>query len=348
MADARAIRARPRVAVTGPWLLPGWDDGLSAAGCEVICGPSIDEAPSTPLSEDELNRLCSGADAILVSTREQITSAALDAAPNLKIVAKATIGVERIDLDAATERDVLVVNSPAPENIIGLAEATVGIVAALAKRLIEKESRVRGGGWRDASTDGLVLAGRTLGIIGLGRVGGAVARRLQGWDMRLIGFDPYITEVQFAALGVVHVGWQQLFRDADVVTIHVPLTAETSGFVGRDELATMRSGAFLVNTSRGRVLDEAAVVAALETEHLGGVALDVFAEEPLRADSPLRGIPRERLLLTPHSIGSSHASRGTGTRMAVEAILAALDGRVPENVVNPESISGWLSKWVTA
>ena len=128
------------------------------------------------------------------------------------------------------------------------------------------------------------------------------------------------------------------------MTIHVPLTAETSGFVGRGELATMGIGALLVNTSRGQVLDEAAVVDALESEHLGGVALDVFAEEPLPADSPLRAIARERLLLTPHSIGSSHASRGTGTRMAVGAILAALDGRVPENVVNPESVPGWLSR----
>lgn len=330
--------------VTGPWTLPDWDEELRSAGCEVICGPSIDEAPSSPLSEDELVRLCSGADAILVSTRERITPAVLDAAPALRIVAKATIGVERIDLDAATERGVLVVNSPAPENIIGLAEATVGLVVALAKRLIEKERRVRAGGWRDASTDGLVLAGRTLGIIGVGRVGEAVARRLRGWEMRVIGFDPYIPDDRFQAAGVERVERSELLREADVVTIHVPLTPETRGFMGRNELAQMRPGALLVNTSRGPVLDEVALVEALASGQIGGAALDVFAEEPLPAESPLREVSRHHLLLTPHSIGSSHASRGTGTRMAVSAILAALHGRVPENVVNPGVVARWLSR----
>lgn len=330
--------------VTGPWLLPGWDGDLRAAGCEVVCGPSIDEAPSSPLSEEELARLCSGADAILVSTRERITPAVLDAAPALRVVAKATIGVERIDRHAATDRGVLVVNSPAPENIIGLAEATVGLLVGLAKRLIEKESRVRTGGWRDHSTDGLVLAGHTLGIIGLGRVGSGVARRIQGWEMQVIGFDPYVADDRFHAAGVQRVERAELLRQADLVTIHVPLTPETRGFIGRDELALMRPGAYLVNTSRGQILDETALVEALASGHLGGAALDVFEKEPLPAESPLRGVSRERLLLTPHSIGSSHASRRTGTRMAVHAILAALDGRVPENVVNPEAVPRWLSR----
>lgn len=334
-----------RVVVTGPWLLPGWDEALRAAGCDIVCGPPIDDAPATPLAETELAALCHDADAILVSTRERITDAVLDAAPRLRIVAKATIGVERIDIDAATRRGVVVVNSPAPENIIGLAEATVGLVVALAKRLLEKEARIRAGGWRDAATDGVVLAGRTVGIVGLGRVGAGVARRLAGWDVSLFASDPYIPAERFEALGVRPANLKELLSASDVVTLHVPLTDETRSMIGHRELENMRDGAMLVNTSRGPVLDEAAVADALLSGHLGAAALDVFVDEPLPPDSPLRRVPRDRLLLTPHSIGSSLASRGTGTKMAVQAILDALAGRVPDNVVNAEVVGVWRGRY---
>ena len=338
-------RRRRRVVATGPWTAPGWEAALLDAGCELICGPSIDDAPSSPVAERELVKLCAGADAILVSTRETITPAVFDAAPDLRIVAKATIGVERIDIRAATERGVLVVNSPAPENIIGVAEATIGLIVALAKRLVEKEARIRSGGWRDASTDGSLLLGRTIGIVGLGRVGGAVARRLSGWDATLLAADPYLDDSRFHELGVERRDLGSLLEESDVVTFHVPLTPETRSFIGDAQLASMRRGAYLVNTSRGPIIDERALVDALRSGHIGAAALDVFEHEPLSANSELRSLPRERLLLTPHSIGSSLGSRGTGTRMAVEAILAAFRGTVPDHVLNPAVISAWSARW---
>jgi D-3-phosphoglycerate dehydrogenase / 2-oxoglutarate reductase len=339
------VPPRPRVVATGPWEIAGWADELRAARCAVVSGPSIDESPDATLGTDGVAALCRDADAILASTRDWITDHVLQAAPDLRIVAKATIGVEKIDIEAATRRTVLVVNSPAPENFTGLAEATIGLIVALAKRLLEKEARLRAGEWRDARTDGTVLAGRTVGIVGLGRVGSGVARRLSGWDVRLLATDPYIDHTRFDAFGTEPVDLAALLERADVVTLHVPHTPETDRMIGAAQLARMRAGSMLINTSRGRVIDEGAVVAALERGGLGGAALDVFADEPLPTTSPLRQVERGRLILTPHSIGSSRASRTTGTAMAVGAILAALSGSVPDNVLNPEVVPAWSRRW---
>lgn len=336
---------RPTVVVTGPWSDPGWEAPLLDAGVRLVLGPSIDERPAAPIDEIALCDLVSDGDAVLVSSRERITARILDAAPSLRLVAKATIGVERIDVDAATARGILVVNSPAPENVVGLAEATVGLIVALAKQLLVKEQRIRDGGWRDATTDGVVLAEKTVGIIGLGRVGGGVARRLAGWDVQVLACDPYITPDRFTTVGARQVDLPTLLAEADVVTLHVPLTAETRGMIGDAALSSMRAGAFLVNTSRGPVLDQAAVARALQDGRLGGAALDVFEHEPLPADDPIRTVARDRLLLTPHAIGSSRGSRGTGTRMAIAAILDALAGRVPPNVLNPDAIRAWRGRF---
>lgn len=289
--------------------------------------------------------MCAGADAVLVSSRERVTDTVLERASRLRIMAKATIGVERIDVGAATSRGILVVNSPAPENIIGVAEATVGLIVALAKGLLEKEARLRGGGWRDASTDGVLVAGKRIGLVGLGRVGAAVAQRLAGWGADLVAADPYIPDSRFRQVGVQRTHLSELLATSDVVTIHVPLTHETRGFIGEAQLASMGRNALLVNTSRGQVLDEASLVNALDTGRLAGAALDVFENEPLPPDSPLRTVRREVLILTPHSLGSSRASRGTGTRMAISAILAALNNEIPDHVVNPEVLTRWRERW---
>ena len=347
MPHARGLRP-PKVVATGPWDAPGWEAPLVHAGCDVLCGPSIDRDPAAALSEASLVDLCRNSDAILASTRDYITGAVLDAAPHLRLVAKATIGIEKIDVAAATARGVLVANSPAPENITGLAEATVGLIVALAKGLLEKEDRLRRGRWRDHSTDGVVLAGRSIGIVGLGRVGSAVARRLAGWDATLVGYDPYVNDAHFDNAGVTRMGLSQLLSTVDVVTLHVPLTDETRGMIGPAEFARLHRGAFLVNTSRGPVIDDSAFIAALSKGHLAGAALDVFEEEPLPMTSALRSIDRRSLILTPHSIGSSQGSRGTGTGMAVNAILSALRGVVPSNVLNPEVIPAWQGRWTDA
>ena len=331
-----------RVVATGPWEdPPGWEKTLEEAGCEVVLGRSFDAFPGEPYDEDELIGLLRDAEAAIVSTRERVTRRVLEACPQLKIVAKATIGIEGIDLDAATDLGILVVNSPAPENYLGVAEATVGLMLALVKRLPANQRTVREHGWKNPTILGTVLAGKTVGIVGLGRIGANVARRLSGWDVEILASDPYIEPAVADAVGARLVSLDRLIRSSDVLTLHVVLTPETRYMIGEEQLRAMKPSAYLVNTSRGGVVDEAALTRAIEGGRIDGAALDVFDEEPLPPESQLRRLDQDRVILTPHCIGNNLALRQTGTRMAVEGVLRALRGEVPERVKNPAAVLPW-------
>jgi len=339
---------RWRVVATGPWDEPNWQAPLEEAGCEVILGRSFESHPGDAYSEDELIDLLRDADAAIVSTRELITRRILAALPRLKIVAKGTIGVERIDLDAAADLGILVVNSPAPENFIGIAEATVGLILALNKQLESGRQRLREGLWKGGSSLGTMLAGQTIGIVGLGRVGANVARRLTGWDVRLLATDPYVEPAQGYAVGAQLVPLDTLLREADVVTLHVVLTPETTHLFDEARLRAMKRSAYLVNTSRGGAVDTAALVRAIEEEWIAGAALDVFEDEPLSMDSPLRRLDPRRVILTPHCVGNNEASHRTGTRMAMANVLRALRGELPGYIKNPAAIERWRQRHAVA
>jgi D-3-phosphoglycerate dehydrogenase len=333
------------VVATGPWEdPPGWQQPLEAAGCEVILGRSFDAFPGEPYSEDELIELLRDADAAIVSTRESVTRGILEACPRLRIVAKATIGIEGINLDAAADLGVLVVNSPAPENYLGVAEATVGLILALVKRLPANQRTLQKNAWKHPGILGAMLAGKTVGIVGLGRIGANVARRLGGWDVVLLATDPYVEPAIAEAVGARLVPLGTLLRESDVLTLHVTLTPETRHMIGEEELQAMKSSAYLVNTSRGGVVDEAALVGTIERGELAGAALDVFEDEPLPAESPLRRLDPDRVILTPHCIGNNLALRETGTRMAVEGVLRAMRGELPAHVRNPAAIRPWRQR----
>jgi D-3-phosphoglycerate dehydrogenase / 2-oxoglutarate reductase len=339
---------RWRVVATGPWDAPGWQAPLEKAGCEVVLGSSFDRYPGQAYSEPELIALLRDADAALVSTRERISRQILEASPRLKIVAKATIGVEKIDLEAAADLGILVVNSPAPENFLGVAEATVGLILALVKRLPTSQSILREGRWKQRSELGSLLRGKTIGIIGLGRVGSNVARRLTGWDLRLLAYDPYVEPAPAYAVGAELVSLDTLVQEADVITLHVVLTNETRHMINEARLRAMKPTAYLVNTSRGEAIDEAALAKAIEEGWISGAALDVFEDEPLPLESPLRRLDPERLILTPHCIGNNAGSQATGTRMAVENILSALRGDRPSYIKNPAALPRWRERWAMA
>ncbi len=330
---------------TGPWEdPPGWQEPLEKAGCEVVLGRSFDAFPGDLYNEDQLIGLLKDADAAIVSTRERVTRRVLEACPRLGIVAKATIGIEGIDLDAAADLGILVVNSPAPENYLGMAEATVGLMLALVKRLPANQRTVREHGWKHPGIFGSMLAGKTVGIVGLGRIGANVARRLNGWDVELLATDPYVEPAVADAVGVRLVPLDALVRSSDVLTLHVVLTQETSRVIDEEQLRKMMPSACLINTSRGGVVDEAALTRAIEEGWIAGAALDVFDEEPLSPESPLRRLDPDRVILTPHSIGNNLALRETGTRMAVEGVLRALRGEVPERVKNPAAVEPWRQR----
>jgi D-3-phosphoglycerate dehydrogenase len=334
-----------RVVAAGPWDDAGWQHALEEAECEVVLGRSFERFPGQAYTEDELIDLFKGADAVLVSSREQVTRRVLEACPHLKIVAKATIGVERIDLDAATDSGILVVNSPAPQNYLGVAEATIGLILALTKRMLPTQRRLREGRWKHPDSLGTMLMGQTIGIVGLGRVGSNVARRLTAWDVRLFAADPYVEPAAAYAVGAELVPVDDLIRESDVVTLHVVLTKETTHLIDETRLRAMKPTAYLVNTSRGGVVDTAALVRAIQEDWIAAAALDVFEEEPLPMDSPLRGLDPDRLILTPHCIGNNRDSQRTGTRMAAENILRALRGALPSYVRNPGAIPRWRERF---
>lgn len=337
--------ARWQVVATGPWDEPGWQEPLVKVGCDVVIGRTFDRFPGETYSEAELGELLRAADAALVSTRDRITRGVLEAAPNLRIVAKASIGVEKIDLAAATDLGIVVSNSPSPDNFVGIAEASVGLILALVKRLPANQRHLRAGGWKEASRLGSLVAGKTVGIVGLGRVGANVARRLLGWDVRLLAADPFVEPAIAYAVGATLVPLEQLLEESDVVTLHVPLTRETHHLLDDAMLRRMKPTAYLVNTARGPVVDELALARLLNEGQLGGAALDVFATEPLPLDSPLRDVDPDRLILTPHCIGNNRASHASGTRMALESMTQALQGRVPRYVCNREVIPRWKERF---
>jgi phosphoglycerate dehydrogenase-like enzyme len=221
----------------------------------------------------------------------------------------------------------------------------VGLLITLSKRMKRKEASLRERGWGQDSDRGELLLGRTLGIVGLGRTGMGVAQRLRGWGMRIIAYNHVDRPERFREAGVEQVGLDELFAQSDYVSVHLMLTAETRGIIGEKQLRLMKQTSYLVNTSRGQVIDEAALVRALQEERIAGAALDVFEQEPLPADSPLRMIDPERLILTPHAITHTWESRDGGLRMAVESALTLLEGRVPETVVNPEVIPTWQQRF---
>jgi D-3-phosphoglycerate dehydrogenase / 2-oxoglutarate reductase len=228
---------------------------------------------------------------------------------------------------------------------MGVAEATLGLMVALFKRLKLNESTMRAAGWKEAQNRGSLMLGKTAGIIGVGRIGQNVAKRLGPWGMKVLGYDPYVKQETVASLGVKMVSLEELLRQSDVVTVHVVLTRETRGMIGIDQLKMMKPTAFLINTSRGPALKEPELVQALNDKIIAGAALDVFDEEPLATNSSLRQVDPSRLILTPHIIGTNPGSIEAGQRLAAASILALFSGKVPETVVNPLAIPRWRERF---
>lgn len=334
-----------KVCLTGPSRLKVAEELLRAAGCELVFGKPADEFPDFRYERKELISLIGDCAIVFPVGRDFIGADILDSCPDLQAVVKSSIGIETVDVDAATDLGILCCNSPTPENYMGVAEATVGLMVALFKRLKLNESFMRGSGWKESQNRGALMLGKTAGIIGLGRIGQNVAKRLGSWGMKLLGYDPYVEQETVAPLGVKMVALDELLKQSDVVTVHVVLTRETRGMIGMSELKLMKPSAFLINTSRGPAIKEADLVRALNQKLIAGAALDVFDEEPLPMNSPLRQVDPHRLILTPHIIGTNPGSLEAGQRMAATSILAILEGNIPETVVNPLAISRWKERF---
>ena len=266
-----------------------------------------------------------GWDALVVRSQTRVDAELLAAAaPHLSVVAVASVGTDRVDLAAAARVGVTVINAPTGSTVAA-AEHTMALLLALMRRIPSADASVRRGEWERARYVGAELQRRTLGIIGLGKIGRAVARRAAAFEMRVIAHDPFLPPGQASEQVSALVGLPELLATADVVTVHVTLTPQTRGLIGATQIAAMKPGAVLVNVARGGLVDEAALAAALQSGHLSGAAIDVFSTEPMVPDNPLRGAPNT--ILTPHlGASTAEAQERAGVEMA-ERLLHALAGR---------------------
>ena len=317
---------------------------IEEAGLSLVRGRSYEQFRDQPYTEEELVVLCQDVDAILASHRDCLTRRVLEAAGQLQLVVYPITGVDRVDLIAATELGILVCNSPSTENVIGMAEATIALMLALAKRLKQNENLLRQGRWGLGEDRGDLLFGKTVGIIGLGRIGRAIAHRLAPWGVELFANDPYVDHEQVQDLGVAFVDLETLLREADFVSVHVVVKPETRNLLGEREFHMMKPTAYLINTSRGDAVHEPALIRAIEEGWIAGAALDVFQQEPLPIDSPLRRLDPAQVILTPHKIGHAEAASRANHRLAVESLLKGLRGEIPDFTVNREVIPRWQAR----
>ncbi len=278
---------------------------------------------------DFLRRL-PGYEALVVRSQVDVDAEAFAAGRRLVVVGRAGVGVDNIDLDAATRAGVTVVNAPTA-NTVAAAEHTLGLLYALARRIPAADASLRAGKWERSRFLGQELRGKTLGIVGLGKIGMAVAQRARAMEMELLGNDPFVTEEAAAQHGIRLLPLPELLERADVLTVHVPLTHATRGLIGADQLACMKPTALLVNVARGGVVDEAALSAALHQGRLAGAAVDVFENEP-PAGSPLLGAPNT--VLTPHLGASTEEAQARVAVETAQQILDVLAGRSARYAVN--------------
>jgi len=322
---ARRKHTRMKVLVTDP---------LSEAGLALLREAGHEVVTVFEAEGDALLEVVADANAMIVRSGTEVTREVLEAADDLVIVGRAGIGVDNIDIDAATDEGVVVANAP-EGNVRAAAEHTVAMTFATVRSIPQAHVRLKAGEWAKGAFLGTELNGKTLGVVGLGRVGQEVARKLDSLGMELTAYDPYISEERADQLGAELADLDAVLSRADVLTVHTPLTPETADLIGEAELAEL-AGGYLVNCARGGIVDEAALAAAVDDGVLAGAAVDVFGEEPLPADSPLLDV--EDVVVTPHLGAATEAAQENVASSIAEQVVAALRGEPVVNALNAPSI----------
>lgn len=307
-------------------------DWLQGDGREVVISPF-----DRPLTAEELLEMGAGSDVLLTLLTDKINGEVVDAiGPQLKIVSNYAVGFDNIVVPELTERGIVVTNTPCDEVNESVAELAWALMMSLARRVVESDQSTRQGaykGWEPGIFLGHTFVGKTLGIIGMGRIGAMVARRARGFNMRVLYFNRSRDEKAEAELGVEYATLDQLLTESDFVSLNVPLTDDTRHMINHDTIAKMKKGVILVNTARGPVVYEQALVDALREGHLGGAGLDVFENEP-NINPEL--VAMENVILTPHIASATYEAREKMGEMAVVAINETLEGKMPGNIVNKE------------
>jgi len=306
---------------------------LSPATIEAL-GPDFDVREVDGTDREALFAALADADAVLVRSATRIDAEALTRAPKLKVVARAGVGLDNVDIKAATAAGVMVVNAPT-SNIVSAAELTVGHILSLARRIPAAHASLSSGAWKRSSFTGAELFEKTVGIIGLGRIGALVAARLNAFDMRVIAYDPYVTSARAQQLGVQLVTLDELVAESDFVTIHMPKTPETTGMIAAEQFAAMKPTAFVVNVARGGLIDEADLHEALVAGEIAGAGLDVFTSEPPAEGSTaqaLLGLPN--VVVTPHLGASTEEAQEKAGVSVARSVRLALGGDLVPDAVN--------------
>ncbi len=287
------------------------------------------------MKEDDLVSGIPEWDAILVTSREKVTERVIQAGKRLKIVAKFGVGVENIDIPAATRAGIPVTNCPG-SNKIAVAEAALALMLASVRRIPAYMRALREGAWREVLEDSMELTGATFGIVGIGNVGGEIARLLRGLDGRILATDPYVAPEEIRARGAEPVDLDTLTRESDIITVHCSLTDETRHMFGADRFAMMKPTSVIVNCSRGPVIDEKALIGALRENVIAAAGIDVFEGEPPSKNNPLFSLPNA--VVTPHLAGSTHLAHERVFHMVSDSIIRVFRGERPDEVMlrNPE------------
>jgi D-3-phosphoglycerate dehydrogenase len=325
-------------------------DSIAEEGIQVLrdhAQVDIKTKPSTQSAEcwaQQLKAIIGDYDALIVRSQTKVTADIIQSGKKLKVIGRAGVGIDNIDVDAATKNGVVVVNAPTG-NIIAAAEHTIALMLALARNVPQANSRLKSGEWRREEFVGTEIRNKTLGIIGLGNVGSEVAKRAQAFGMRVIAHDPFASEDYARNLKVELVSLNQLLGESDFVTLHVPLTATTERLIGAKELAKLKPTARIINCARGGVIDEEAVVNAIKTGKLAGAAFDVFDNEPV-TDSPL--FKEDKIIVTPHLGASTIEAQTSVARDVAAEVLAVLQGQFSKYAVNAPHIAPELLPFMKA
>ena len=308
---------------------------LVTDGLEADALANLRTAHEADVDEVDVKRLLEivGAyDALIVRGRTKVTKAVIARATRLKVVGRAGVGVDNIDVGAATARKILVVNAPT-SSTTSVAELAIGHMLSLYRHLAQSDRGVKEGRWEKKALEGRELAGKVLGLVGSGRIGGEVAKRAAAFGMKVLAYDPYLRQENGDRLGIELVDKMRLFEEADVVSVHAALTPETRHLVGAKELSLMKRTAILVNCARGEIVDEAALADALKAGAISGAALDVFEKEP-PVGSPILSAPN--VMFTPHLGASTREAQDRAGAIIVDQVIQALSGKRPEFLVNRE------------
>jgi D-3-phosphoglycerate dehydrogenase len=273
------------------------------------------------------------ADAVIVRSATQVDAEALAAAPRLKVVARAGIGLDNVDVPGATARGVMVVNAP-QSNVVSAAEQAVALLLACARNVAPANAALKAGRWERSKWTGVEVADKTVGVVGLGRIGVLFAQRMSAFGTRLIAYDPYLAPARAAQIGVKLVSLEELLREADFISIHLPKTPETVGLIGKEQLALCKPGVRIVNAARGGLVDEEALAEALASGHVGGAGIDVFAKEPC-TDSPLFAF--DNVVVSPHLGASTVEAQDKAGIAVARSVKLALDGEFVPDAVNVQA-----------